>query len=123
MTSTPPESDWLVAGLVILDPPARTLSTTRLSDTLTYPATVLASLVLVVICPGNGAVSGLHIVAVILWAGESPLVLIGRSLQDLLTSAAPHLGGLVALTLNWGGQSIQGFPISPFTNLFVFKPI
>ena len=29
----------------------------------------------------------------------------GRSLQDLLTSAAPHLGGLVANTVNWGGQS------------------
>ena len=35
------------------------------------------------------------------------LVLTGRSLQDLLTSAAPDLGGLVAHTINWGGESIK----------------
>ena len=90
VTSTPPQSVWLVAGLVILDPPARTLSTTRLSDTLTYSATVLASIVLVVICPCNGAVSGLRIVAVILWAGEFPLVVARLSFLDKFLSTFPH---------------------------------
>ena len=33
------------------------------------------------------------------------LVWAGRSLQDIRTSATPDLGGLVALTINWGGQS------------------
>ena len=36
---------------------------------------------------------------------QAGLARAGRTLQEVLSSAAPHLGGLVAHTTNWVGQS------------------
>ena len=89
LTITAPQFVWLVAGLVILEPLTRTLSSTGLAHTQTDPATVLAATSLVL--SGPAAASGLHIVAVTLWAGQSPLVVADLSLLDCVVSTFPNI--------------------------------
>ena len=87
VTCAPPELIRMVAGHVKLDPPARALSTTRLADTEASSSTVVDSTSSVVI--GLVTASRLNVVAVLLRADLSPLVLAGLSFLDEAVSTFP----------------------------------
>ena len=88
MSSALPQLIRLVASLVILYQAVTTLSITELADTQTNPSTVLPANLLVVLCPA--AASRLRIVAVILRAAQSPLVVARLGLVDKFVSTFPQ---------------------------------
>ena len=89
MSSTVPQMVRREAGLVIFYPPASTLSITGLAQTQTDTSTVLSSSLLHIVLR-SVATSRLRIVAVILRAGQSPLVVARLGLFDKVLSTFPH---------------------------------
>ena len=88
MNPTLPQLVRREAGLVIFYPPASTLSITGLAQTQTDPSTVLSFSRLVVL--RSVAASRLRIVAVILRAAQSPLVVARLGLLDKVLSTFPQ---------------------------------